>query len=64
MKTLSFLMFVIFALAACSADEKTEKPEGVLTETQTKTLEQAKAVDETLKTAEEERRKTLEAAEQ
>jgi uncharacterized protein YcfL len=63
MKTLSLLALVIFALAACSADEKTAKPEGVLTETQTKTLEQAKAVDETLKKAEEERRKTLEAAE-
>lgn len=64
MKKISFLAFVIFALIACSADEKTEKPAGVLTETQTKTLEQAKAVDETLQTAEEERRKTLEAAEQ
>jgi len=64
MKTLMFLVLAIIVLAACSADEKPAKPEGVLTEAQTKTLEQAKAVDETLKKAEEERRKTLEAAEQ
>ncbi|WP_062066377.1 hypothetical protein [Cellvibrio sp. OA-2007] len=64
MKTLSFLALVIFALTACSTDEKAAKPEGILTETQTKALEQSKALEETLKKTEEERRKTLEAAEQ
>ena len=64
MKTLSFLALVIFALTACSADEKTASPEGILSEAQIKALEQSKALEETLKKAEEERRKTLEAAEQ
>lgn len=63
MKKISLLLLVVFALAACSADEKSEKPQGVLTDTQTKALEQAKSVDDTLKKAEEERRKTLDAAE-
>jgi uncharacterized lipoprotein len=63
MKPISFLLLVIFALAACSSDEKTEKPKGVLTEVQTNTLEQAKTVTDTLQKSEEERRKILEAAE-
>lgn len=64
MRLISLLLSALFMLAACSADEKTEKPEGVLTEPQTKAIEQAKAVEDTLQKAEEERRKTLEAAEQ
>lgn len=64
MKTLAFLAIIIVALTACSADEKTAKPDGILTETQTKALEQSKTVEETLKRAEEERRKTLEKTEQ
>ena len=64
MKKILLLMFTAFVLAACSADEKTEKPAGILTETQTKALEQSKAVEDTLKKAEEDRRKALDAAEQ
>jgi hypothetical protein len=64
MKQISLLLCLVLALVACSPDEKLDKPQGVLTDTQTKTLEKAKAVEETLKKAEEERRKTLEAAEQ
>lgn len=45
-------------LSACS--DKDEKPQGVLTETQEKSLDDAKAVNDTILNADEERRKKLE----
>ncbi len=45
-------------LSACS--DKEEKPQGVLTESQEKALDGAKAVNDTILDADEERRKKLE----
>ena len=65
------LILVALQFSACSKDQSSasttsaeEKPKGILTEAQTKTLDKAKAMDETLKQAEAARRKQMEEAEQ
>ncbi len=60
-------LIILISLAACS-EKKTEsqdaQPQGVLTESQKKALQDAKAVDDKLLQADEERRKQLEEATQ
>lgn len=59
MKLLSIVLMALLCLGACSKKAE-DKPQGVLTDAQKNTLEQAKAVEDKLKQADEERLKTLE----
>ncbi len=63
MKLLSIFLMALLCLGACSK-KADDKPQGVLTDTQKRALEQAKGVEDTLKKAEEERKKALEEQEQ
>lgn len=64
MKMLLIVLLIIGALFLYTRDKTPDQKQGVLTPPQTRALEEAKAVDATLQKAEEERRKSLEAAEQ
>lgn len=54
---LSLLILTAISLTACS--EKDSKPEGVLTNTQEKALKDAKAVNDTILNADEDRQKKI-----
>ena len=61
----SLIILLALNLSACSKDHTqnpgaTEQPKGVLTDTQTKALDQAKALQETLDKTEAARRKQIE----
>lgn len=64
MKIISLLLPIVFALAACSADEKNRKTRRGINRDSNKSTRTGKALEDTLQRTEDERRKTLEAAEQ
>jgi len=54
-----FACALMLTTYACSPQSPGEKPQGVLTETQKKTLQKAKETEDVIKKADEERRKQL-----
>lgn len=55
-------LLVCALLFACSPKHETEKPQGVLTDTQKQTLDKAKKTQEVLDKANEEQKKTIDDA--
>ena len=53
-------LWFVFATIACSPNPPEEKPQGVLSDAQERTLEKAQETEAVLKKADEERRKKLE----
>lgn len=58
MRLLSFVLFTCLVLS-CSPKSNNDKPQGVLTETQKKTLENSKKTDDVLEQADKERREKV-----